>query len=56
MATGWRPKTKIVGPVPLNFDNQVVDELVDELTSFGSKYHERVVYLGMSLQTQVLAT
>lgn len=38
MATGWRPKTKLVGPIPFNFDSQVVDELVDELTSFGSKY------------------
>jgi hypothetical protein len=46
MATGWRPKSKIVGPIPFNFDYQIVDELVDELTSFGSKYRERVIYLG----------
>lgn len=46
MITGWRPKSKIVGPIPFNFDSQVIDELVDELTSFGSKYQERVIYLG----------
>lgn len=36
--SGWRPKTKIVGPIPFNFDNQVIDELIDELTSFGSRH------------------
>jgi hypothetical protein len=38
MVTGWRPKSKIIGPIPFNFDNFVVDELVDELTSFGNNY------------------
>ena len=38
MISGWMPKTKLVGPIPFNFDNQVVDELIDELTSFGSRH------------------
>ena len=38
MATGWRPKMKLVGPIPFNFDSRVVDELIDELTSFGSRH------------------
>lgn len=46
MATGWRPKFSMPGPIPLNFDSNVVDAVVEELTSFGSKYRERVVYLG----------
>lgn len=28
MVTGWQPKMRVVGPVPLNFDCAVVDELV----------------------------
>lgn len=35
--TGWKPKMKVIGPVPLNFDNSIVDEIVDELTCFGKK-------------------
>ena len=27
-------------------DSALVDEIIDELTSFGSKYKERVIYLG----------
>lgn len=38
MINGWRPKTKLVGPIPFNFDSQVVDELIDELTSFGGRH------------------
>ena len=26
MATGWKPKLKIIGPMPLNFDNPTVDK------------------------------
>jgi hypothetical protein len=37
----------MLGPIPLNFDFKIVDEIVDELTSFGRKYKERVIYLGM---------
>ena len=47
MITGWRPKFKIVGPIPFNFDSPVLDQVIDELTSFGHKYKERVIYLGM---------
>jgi len=35
-----------MGPIPLNCDSPLVDEIIDELTSFGSKYKERVIYLG----------
>ena len=45
--TGWRPKNKIMGPIPFNLDSPVIDVIVDELTSFGSKYKERVIYLGI---------
>ena len=46
MITGWRPKQRVVGPIPLNFDSTITDEIIDELTSFGVKYRERVIYLG----------
>ena len=46
MITGWRPKFRIVGPIPFNFDNAVTDEVIDELTSFGKNHRERVIYLG----------
>jgi hypothetical protein len=46
IATGWKPKVKILGPIPINFDSSITDEIIDELTSFGRKYKERVVYLG----------
>lgn len=45
--TGWRPKNKILGPIPFNFDSSLLDEIVDELTSFGSRHKERVIYLGI---------
>ena len=28
MMGGWRPNSRIVGPVPLNFDSPVVDTIV----------------------------
>ena len=28
MITGWKPKLKIIGPMPLNFDNAAVDKSV----------------------------
>jgi hypothetical protein len=39
----------MLGPIPLNFDFKIVDEIIDELTSFGRKYKERVIYLGTFL-------
>ncbi len=45
MITGWKPKSRILGPIPLNFDCVVLDEIVDMLTSFSSRYTERVIYL-----------
>lgn len=35
-----------MGPIPLNCDSQLLDEVVDELTSFGSRHKERVIFLG----------
>jgi len=28
MITGWKPKLKIIGPMPLNFDNKAVDKSI----------------------------
>lgn len=28
LATGWKPKLKIIGPMPLNFDNPDVDSAI----------------------------
>jgi hypothetical protein len=28
MATGWKPKLKIIGPMPLNYDNNLVDKSI----------------------------
>lgn len=56
MVTGWRPKIKLVGPIPFNFDSRVVDELIDELTSFGSRHKERVIYLGNCWITKATGT
>ena len=42
-----------MGPIPLNCDSPLVDEIIDELTSFGSKYKERVIYLGIRFLIQV---
>ena len=50
--TGWRPRTKILGPIPLNCDDHLLDEIVDELTSFGNRHRERVVYLGTACTSQ----
>jgi hypothetical protein len=50
--TGWRPRTKILGPIPLNCDAHLLDEVIDELTSFGSCHRERVIYLGKECGTQ----
>lgn len=48
MVSGWKPRMRIVGPVPLNFDNPIVDTIVEELTSYGKHHSERVIYLGTS--------
>jgi hypothetical protein len=37
LVTGWQPKMKVIGPVPLNFDASVCDLVIETLTSFGSK-------------------
>jgi hypothetical protein len=38
IATGWQPKMKVVGPVPLNFDATVQDELIETLTAYGTRH------------------
>ena len=39
MINGWRPKQmNLMGPIPFNFDSNIVDAIIDELTSFGQKY------------------
>jgi hypothetical protein len=39
MATGWRPKAKVVGPVPLNFEQLLVDQIAAETS-------RKLVFLG----------
>ena len=39
---------KVVGPIPLNFDSAVVDEVVETLTMLGYRGKERVIYLGIA--------
>lgn len=54
MATGWKPKLKIIGPMPLNYDNPVVDKSIMALVHQESAFYE-VVYMGTSLITEVRA-
>lgn len=28
LLTGWKPKLKIIGPMPLNFDNPLIDKSI----------------------------
>jgi hypothetical protein len=50
IATGWIPKMKIIGPIPLNFDNIITDHVVNSLLQhFRLHNYYRVVYLGMGL-------
>lgn len=51
MATGWKPKMKIIGPMPLNFDNPDLDNLIKPLVFSDTSIHE-VVYLGRIDLTQ----
>ncbi len=45
-----------MGPVPLNCDSKLMDEVVDELTSFGSRYKARVIYLGRDVIKKVIGS
>lgn len=45
MSTGWKPKLKIIGPMPLNFDNPVVDRPLAALLRQESAFYQ-VAYLG----------
>ena len=45
IATGWRPKLKIIGPMPLNFDNKHIDPFVQSILSTDASLFS-VVYLG----------
>lgn len=42
---GWLPKMKIIGPIPLNFDNDLTDSITHNLLGDPSTPY-RVVYLG----------
>jgi len=37
MLNGWQPKLKVIGPVPLNYDCSITDEVVEILTNFGKR-------------------
>ena len=45
LATGWRPRLKIIGPMPLNFDNQHIDRILRPIISSETSLDE-VVFLG----------
>lgn len=52
IAMGWKPKLKVIGPIPLNFDNQFIDKSIkDVLKSDASIYS--VIYLGIFSFIQV---
>jgi hypothetical protein len=46
LASGWVPKLKVIGPIPLNFDNNLTDRLVDTLLNERKTSFYSVVYLG----------
>lgn len=45
MATGWKPKMRIIGPMPLNFDNPSLDNIIKSLIHSTSVIE--IIYLGM---------
>ena len=45
MATGWKPKLKIIGPMPLNYDNPSVDGSLMALIRQESAFYQ-ISYLG----------
>lgn len=51
IATGWKPKMSIIGPMPLNFDNLALDKLIKPLIYSDTSPHE-VVYLGKNGEIQ----
>ena len=51
MATGWKPKLKIIGPMPLNYDNQAVDKSILALVHQESAFYQ-IVYLGRYVISQ----
>jgi hypothetical protein len=46
MLSGWKPKKKPVGPVPTNFDNKLIDTIVDDIISNRKNNIYKVIYLG----------
>jgi hypothetical protein len=49
LATGWKPKLKIIGPMPLNFDNKYIDKTIRNLL-FSDASIFSVAYLGNACQ------
>ncbi len=46
---GWRPKLKVIGPIPLNFDNEFIDKAIKDLLKSEVSIYS-VVYLGMAFK------
>lgn len=47
IATGWVPKMKVIGPVPLNFDCGITDAVVSGILQHARlPNYYRVLYLG----------
>lgn len=50
IVTGWKPKMKIIGPMPLNFDNPHLDKTIRSIMSSDTSIYS-VVYLGKDIET-----
>lgn len=51
MVTGWKPKLKIIGPMPLNFDNKYIDKTVKSIVNSDTSIYS-AVYLGNHVFTK----
>ena len=45
MVTGWKPKLKIIGPMPLNYDNPSIDQSITAQLYQESAFYQ-VCFLG----------
>ena len=45
LVTGWKPKLKVIGPMPLIYDNPKVDDSIKALLHQESAFYS-IIYLG----------
>lgn len=48
---GWKPNLKVIGPVPLNFDNPYIDKSIKEILKSQTSFYY-VSYLGINIFKQ----